>query len=516
MPIEIRRGEPTPPIAFGSPGHGVPAPGSLPRRLSGAVAEVPAGLIERLGSACRLVETAEALDEAGRDWWPLALTWAVAGELPSRPAAIARPASAAEVAAVLRICNEARLPVTPAGGRSGVCGASIPVHGGVALDLTAMSGVTAVDTTSLLVDVLPGTFGDVLEDELRDMWGLTLGHWPQSIQLSTVGGWIACRSAGQYSTRYGKIEDMVAGLDIVLADGTELRTGGRAPRTASGPDLTQVFVGSEGTLGVVTSATLRVWPAPAGDQRSVWGFASFADGLDACRRILRRGVAPAVLRLYDAVESTRTFTLETNALIVLDEGDPTDVSATMQIVAAECAATPGTMRLEDALVERWLEHRNDVSALPSLVAGGIVLDTVEVAARWSTLPQLYTEAVGALRRLEGMVAASAHQSHAYPDGACLYFTWASRLPAGAAPGGPEADQIYRDAWDVVTGVTLRLGGALSHHHGVGLNRGRYLAEALGPGASRVLRDIKAALDPHGILNPGKLGLPSPWGPPGWP
>ncbi len=511
MPIEVRRGEPTPPIAFGTAREG-----SRPRRLSGDAAEIPAGLVERLRSACPLVEAAEDLDEAGRDWWPLALTWAVAGEVPARPAAIARPGSAAEVAAVLRICNEARVPVTPAGGRSGVCGASIPVHGGVALDLTAMSGITAVDGTSLLIDVLPGTFGDVLEDELRETWGLTLGHWPQSIQLSTVGGWVACRSAGQYSTRYGKIEDMVAGLDVVLADGTALRTGGRAPRTATGPDLTQIFVGSEGTLGVVTSATLRVWPTPRGDQRSAWGFASFADGLDACRRILRRGVTPAVLRLYDVVESTRTFSLDTNALIVLDEGDPEDVTTTMQIVAAECAATPAAVRLEDTLVGHWLEHRNDVSSLPALVTGGIVLDTVEVAARWSTLAQLYLEALAALRPLEGMLAASAHQSHAYPDGACLYFTWAGRLPAGASPGGPEADEVYRRAWDAVTGVTLRLGGALSHHHGVGLNRGRYMAEALGAGATGVLRDIKAALDPRGILNPGKLGLPSPWGPPTWP
>lgn len=516
MAMDTRRGEPTPPIPFGPAPGPVPPAGTRGRHLGGVDVEVPAAVMARLAAACPLDSDDAALDEAGRDWWPLALGWAVAGELPSRPEVIARPSSAAQVADVLRICNDAVIPVTPAAGRSGVCGASIPVHGGVTLDLTAMAGIVDVDDVSLLVRVAPGTFGDVFEDELRSAHRLTLGHWPQSMQLSTVGGWLACRSAGQYSTRYGKIEDMVAGLDVVLADGTSLTTGGRAPRSAVGPDLTQLFVGSEGTLGVITGATLRVHPVPRGEQRSAWGFASFADGLDACRRILRRGATPAVLRLYDSVETARTFKVDTNALIVLDEGDPGGVEATMAVVGAECAAAPGVVRLEGRLVDHWLEHRNDVSALPALVSRGIVLDTVEVAARWSVLPHLYEEAVGALHELDGMLAASAHQSHAYPDGACLYFTWAIRLPDGAVVGGPEADAAYRRAWDAVTSVTLRQGGTLSHHHGVGLNRSRYVEEALGTGATAVLRAVKASLDPAGILNPAKLGLGSPWGAAPWP
>ncbi len=238
---------------------------------------------------------------------------------------------------MLSVCNEARVPVTAAGGRSGVCGASVPVHGGVVLDLTAMAGVTDVDDTSLVVSVLPGTFGHELEAELRDRHGLTLGHWPQSVELSTVGGWVACRSAGQYSTRYGKIEDMVVGLDVVLADGRTITTGGM-PRQAVGPDLTQLFVGSEGTLGVITGARLRAHPVPPGERRAAYGFDSFADGLDACRRILRRGATPAVLRLYDEAESKRSYGTEgTNVLLVLDEGEPALVDATMAIVAHECS-----------------------------------------------------------------------------------------------------------------------------------------------------------------------------------
>src|SRR5205807_9287211 len=207
--------------------------------------------------------------------------------------AVARPRSAAEVCAVLRICDEARVPVTPVAGRSGVCGASVPAFGGVALDLCGLAGLLEVDGDSLLVDVAPGTFGDVLEAELRAGHGVTLGHWPQSMALSTVGGWLACRSAGQYSTRYGKIEDMVVGLEVVLADGRVVRTGGSGPRAAVGPDLTQLFVGSEGTLGVITEARLRVHPTAPVERRAAYGFASFAEGLDACQRILRRGATPA-------------------------------------------------------------------------------------------------------------------------------------------------------------------------------------------------------------------------------
>ena len=198
----------------------------------------------------------------------------------------------------------------------------MPVHGGVVLDLTALDGIVGVDDTSLVLDVRAGTFGTPLEAELRAEHGVTLGHWPQSIDLSTVGGWLACRSAGQLSTRYGKIEDMVLGLDVVLADGRTLHTGG-APRAAVGPDLTQVFVGSEGTLGVITGARLRVHPAPTGEVRAAFRFPSFTDGLDVCRRILRRGATPAVLRLYDAIEGDRHFgTGDGNMLLVLDEGDP--------------------------------------------------------------------------------------------------------------------------------------------------------------------------------------------------
>ena len=462
-------------------------------------------VVARLRAACADVRLDDsARTDSSRDWWPLAMVWARDGEVPARPAAVVRPASVDEVRAVLAACNDARVPVTAAAGRSGVCGAAVPVFGGVVLDLTALAGIVSVDDESLLIDVLPGTWGDSLEEELRSAHGLTLGHWPQSIELSTVGGWVACRSAGQYSTRYGKIEDMVVGLEVVLADGRVITIGGTAPRGATGPDLAGLFVGSEGTLGVITKARLRVHPVPTGEGRRAYAFASFADGLDVCREVLRRGATPAVLRLYDHRESRRSFDVEDgNVLIALDEADQAVVDAVIGIVDDIAAAYRGE-RLDDGLVDRWLHHRNEVSGLADAINRDVVVDTCEIAGRWGALAGLYERAIADVKAVPGAWVCSAHQSHAYTDGACLYFTF-----AGQREG--DADGFYRDVWDALTRATQDAGCAISHHHGIGMNRARFMREAWGD-AFDTLVTVKQALDPNGILNPGKLGLPSPFGP----
>jgi len=499
--MQTNRGEPTPPIAFGGDAAGVRD------RLEGVRVDVTADLRDRLAATGAAVCVAPAeIGEASRDWWPLAMIWALDDQVTARAALVVRPHSAGEVAAVLRLCNDARVPVTAAAGRSGVCGASVPLFGGVLLDLTALAGIVAVDSTSMLVDVLPGTFGDVFEDELRETHDVTCGHWPQSMALSTVGGWIACRGAGQLSTRYGKIEDMVTGLDVVLADGTLVTTGG-APRAAVGPDLTQLFVGSEGTLGVIVGARLRLHPLPPAEIHAAFAFTSFTEGLDAMRRIVQRGATPAVLRLYDAIEGDRNFkTGDAIVLLALDEGDAHVVEATRRIVDEECTAA-GSLDL--ALVEQWMGHRNDVSALEALISRGFVVDTMEVAASWRALPDVYEKATAAILAVEHTMVASAHQSHSYTDGACLYFTFAGKPPES------ERESYYRAAWDAGQRAVLDAGGALSHHHGIGLNRGRFVADALGAGFG-VLQRVKDTLDPNGILNPGKLGLTSPFGAVPWP
>lgn len=493
-------GAPTPPIALDL------TTGGASPRLGGERVTVPDEVVAALATATggAVTTTAAELAEASRDWWPLAMTWAADGGVPGLASVVVRPADHDQVAAVLAICNAAKIPVTAAGGRSGVCGSSVPLFGGVVLDLCGLVGIRSVDTDSLVVDVLCGTFGDHFEHELATTWGVTVGHWPQSVALSTVGGWLACRGAGQLSNRYGKIEDMVVGLDVVLADGTTLHTGGNA-RQSSGPDLNQLFVGSEGTLGVITGARLRLHPLPSSRQTSAWGFGSFAEGLDACRRMLRRGAAPAVLRLYDDIEANRSYgTGDQHVLLILDEGDATMVSATMAVAHEECEATAGVSRLDDGLVEQWLGHRNDVAALESLISKGFVVDTMEVTAPWAVIDDVYRAVTSSIAAVEGTLVASAHQSHAYPDGACLYVTFAGRVDAG------DRDAYYRAVWDAGTLAALGVGASLSHHHGVGVNRARFMSAALGGGLD-VLQAVKDALDPSGILNPGKLGLASPFG-----
>ncbi len=504
-----------PPAGPGAPTAPIEIAGgaaSASAHLAGMV-PVPDPLIDRIRKTGALVSTDHAVRaEASRDWWPGAMLWATDGEVPGLAGVVVRPADAGQVAAVLRLCNAAKVPVTAAGGRSGVCGASVPAFGGVVLDTTALTGIVSIDEESLVLDVAPGTFGDLLEHDLRSR-GLTLGHWPQSVALSTVGGWLACRGAGQLSNRYGKIEDMVLGLDVVLADGTALSTGG-APRSAVGPDLTQLFVGAEGTLGIITGARLRLHPAPAHERWAAFSFDTFGAANDVCRRVVQRGATPAVLRVYDAIEADRSYqTGDRAVLLVMDQGDPVIVDAAMTVVDEVCAdPAAGASPLDEALVGRWLSHRNEVSALEALISKGYVLDTMEIAAPWSTLEAIYAAATAALRDVPGAMAASAHQSHSYADGACLYFTFAGK-PADDDP--EDRDRMYRAFWDAGQRAVLANGGALSHHHGVGLNRSRFVEEALGGGFG-VLQSVKDALDPNGILNPGKFGLRSPFGEVGYP
>jgi alkyldihydroxyacetonephosphate synthase len=239
-------------------------PSVIAERLGGKRVGVSAEVLDQLkASGAEIIDDDAARAEAGRDWWPIAIGWAAQGKVPTRPAVVVRPHDTEQVSAVLAIAERAGIPVTPMAGRSGVCGGSIPLFGGISLDLTALDALYSVDEESLLADVGAGMFGPDLEVALSAVGsGYTLGHWPQSMDLSTVGGWLACRGAGQYSTRYGKIEDMVIGLEVVLADGRIIHTEGHGPRAATGPNLTQLFVGSEGTLGVITRARLRIHAPP--------------------------------------------------------------------------------------------------------------------------------------------------------------------------------------------------------------------------------------------------------------
>ncbi len=480
----------TPPIEFG--GDATDTSQHWPSPLAGA------GDLEAIAATCPTSTDEHDVREHSRDWWPLAMSWSLKNEVPARAWAVCRPRDTAEVSALLAVCSARNIPVTVSGGRSGVCGAAVPRAGGVVLDTASLQGVGEIDVVSGIIEVLAGTYGPDLENSAR-AHGLTVGHFPQSFDISTVGGWIAARGAGQYSTRYGKIDDMVHALEVVLADGTVVTTGG-APAAAVGPDLGELILGSEGTLGVVTRAWLRAHPAPEADRRAAFVFATFSDGLEACRRAVRNGATPAVLRLYDGAESKRSHGGDgvEATLLVFDEGASAIVEATMSVVHEACLAL-GARPADTALVDAWMHHRNDTSALQALTRKGFVVDTMEVAAAWSRLDAVVDQVESAILAVPYARAATCHLSHSYVDGACLYFSFA------ASPPSDEFDATYRALWDAGQSAALAAGANLSHHHGVGLNRAGYMTDALGAGMS-VLRAVKSALDPNGILNPGKLGL----------
>jgi alkyldihydroxyacetonephosphate synthase len=441
----------------------------------------------------------ETLAKHSHDTWCLLLLRELRGTLTARPLCIVNPTRVEQVSALLAYANQQRLAVVPFGGGSGVCGGVQPPEGAVVVDLRRMNRIVEINETALLVRVQAGMMGNVFEAELNAA-GYSTGHFPQSIEVSTVGGWIATRAAGQYSTRYGSIEDIVLALEVVLPDGRAVRTR-VGPRSATGPDVRQIFLGSEGTLGVVTEATLRIFPRPESSVAAAYSFTSMHDGLEAIRHIMRAGWKPPVVRLYDAIETARLFTsvstTENCLLLLLSEGPPALTAAESAACANVCADHCGEA-LGPEPVQHWIEERNQVPGFQPFLERGFVLDTIEVATTWDRIHDLYREVIAALQQVEGIVVASGHSSHSYPQGTNIYFTFVAR------PEDPaRCEDTYLTCWRQAMEATLRCDGTISHHHGIGRLRVPWMRRELGGGVD-VLRSIKGALDPNGIMNPGAL------------
>ncbi len=442
--------------------------------------------------------------EYGRDLWPQAQIWQRQGRNPFPPDLVAWPGSVAEIQALVRICREHRVPLVPYGAGSGVCGSAIPEYGGLVMDLKRLSAIRHLDPVSGLVEAECGLIGQHLEDQLQAE-GWTMGHFPSSITTSTLGGYLATRSAGQLSSRYGKIEDMVVGLEAVLPDG-QLWRSVVAPRSATGPDLKHLLIGSEGTLGVITAATMRIWPLPPVRRFESHVFPSVAPGLHAIREVMQRGLRPAVIRLYDEADTSLALgsvglEAEGCLLIWMLEGDGATVDLEAAAVAAAALGHGGTA-MGPAPGEHWYAHRysmgyRQTQILPDAVG---LVDTFEVATTWANLMPLYD----AVRRaLKSHAYTMAHFSHAYPEGCSIYFTaiW-------GAETAESSETAYRNAWEDALSACRSAGGTISHHHGIGRQKAAWLKEELGP-AYDMLVTIKAALDPDGIFNPGNLGLGRP-------
>jgi alkyldihydroxyacetonephosphate synthase len=413
---------------------------------------------------------------------------------------VAFPRTTEQVAAILGWAGETGTAVVPRGGGSGVCGGAQASRRSVVLDLSEMREVIAVDEESQVVEVQAGIRGDRLEAALGER-GLTVGHYPQSLAISSVGGWIASRSAGQASAGYGAIEDVLQGLVAVLAYGRVVRLRA-VPRSAAGPDLRQLFVGSEGTLGVVTEATLSVARLPDSVRWICATPDSFGEGMTLAREVMQRDLRPLVVRLYDAPDAGLAFGAMGHPggpVLLLGFADERGPDA-----EAARTLTDGAKALDEGYGDHWWKHRFDAVQTYQAITGterslgsGVVVDTMEVATLWSGLTGLY-ESVGAVlgRHAE---AVGCHLSHPYRSGASLYFTFLIRTPGDRAAG-----DVYLRCWREAAEACHGAGGTMSHHHGVGVLKAPFMEEELGPGGLAALRAVKAALDPSGVLNPGKL------------
>ncbi|GAA5204113.1 FAD-binding oxidoreductase [Microbacterium jejuense] len=431
------------------------------------------------------------------------------------PDAVVAPVDHAGVAAVLRACDGRRIAVVPFGGGTSVVGGVDPVRGAqravIALDLSRTASLCALDEVSQLATFGAGTTGPQAE-ELLGARGYTLGHFPQSYLYASLGGFAATRSSGQASRGYGRFDDLVHALRVATPRG-DLDLG-RAPASAAGPDLRELFLGSEGAFGVLTEVTVRIRPVPAATSYRAWTFPDFASGAAAFREATQRGLRPTVLRLSDETET------RVNAAM---GGHLTRLRGCLAVATFEGATTAEAEQARDALdavfaahgaksrgedpARSWERGRFASPGLrDTLMDIGVLAETLETATTWANLPALKTAVTAALGA--SLAAAGTkpivmcHISHVYPAGASLYFTVVAALTED-----PRAQ--WAGAKDAASRAIGEAHGTITHHHAVGRDHRAYLETEIGPLGVALLRAVKATLDPNGIMNPGALVAPAP-------
>ncbi|MFF5036382.1 FAD-binding oxidoreductase [Nocardia salmonicida] len=427
------------------------------------------------------------------------------------PDAVVFPADHPQVLALLGYCAEHGIAVVPFGGGTSVVGGVDPVRGQfdtvIALDLRRLDTLTAVDPASGTATLGAGLTGPQAE-ALLGAHGLSLGHFPQSFEFASIGGFAATRSSGQASAGYGRFDDMVERLVIATPQGTlDL---GRAPASAAGPDLRELFVGSEGALGIITSVTLRVHPVPETVGYQAWSFPDFATGAAALRTVVQAGAAPTVMRLSDEAETglnlARSADVGGNPVsgclaITTFEGSRAHVAARSAEASALLAASGGTA-LGEAPARQWEHGRFAAPYMrDALLDVGVLCETLETATSWANLANLKVKVTGALMDALGSQGTPAlvmcHISHTYPTGASLYFTVVAKQL-----DDPIAQ--WRIAKSAASDAMVAAGGTITHHHAVGADHRPWMGAEIGDLGVRVLRAVKRELDPTGVLNPGKL------------
>ena len=447
------------------------------------------------------------------------------GDARGAPDAVTRPGSHEEVAATLAVCADEGVAVVPFGGGTSVVGGVEPLRGGLraalTLDLGRLDRLLDLDARSLTATFEAGTVGRRAEALLAGQ-GLTLGHFPQSFEYATLGGYLATRSAGQASTGFGRFEHLVLGLRCASPAG-ELRVD-PVPASAAGPALRELLVGSEGAFGVITETTLAVRPTPADRRYEGWSFPSFEAGTEALRELAQAGAAPDVARLSDRGETALGLAqagsgggVAARALrrylglrgqrrpclaVVGWEGERGENVRRRRRAAKTLRATGG-LALASGPGRAWAGSRFEGPYLrDDLLALGVLAETLETATTWSGLAPLYRAVSGALERAlveRGTPPlVGCHVSHVYRSGASLYFTVLARQERGA-----ELEQ-WRAAKRAASDAIVASGGTITHHHAVGTAHRPWLEAERGKLGVEALRAVKKRLDPAGIMNPGKL------------
>ena len=440
-----------------------------------------------------------------KDTTLLAYNWTLEGKLAGLPDFIVWPDTAEQISSILKLANEEKIPVIPFSEGSGVVGGAIPIYGGIMLDMKKFNKVIEINDKDLTVTVEAGMNGMNLERYLNAK-GYTGGHIPQSLYTSSVGGWIAHRAAGQFSTKYGKIEDILMGMELVLPQGEIIKFKTIA-RASTGPQLDKFFIGGEGTLGIVTQATLKIWPYPEKRALISYAFPTFEDSLEATRLILRQQIYPAVIRIYDAEETYRHFGHIEKAkdkvmVVFVCEGIERLVNLEETITKEVCEQNNGIECGEEP-VEHWFETRFRVTETSSTPTFKMVADTIEIGFLWDNAAKMYQNVLEATKQVKGVIMMTAHVSHFYPNGIGFYFTF-----AGIPPEEKTDLEFYQEVWNTVVKTVEEAGGSFGHHHGVGVTRSHWMPVEWGK-SFETLKAIKKLLDPNNILNPGKI-YESPW------
>ncbi len=434
-----------------------------------------------------------------------------AHDMSDAPDVVLTPASHNEIMNALKLCSEQRIAVVPYGGGTSVVGGLEPqalaYEGLVALDVSRLNAVTNVDAKSRMATLQPGLRLPEAEQQLT-AHGFTIGHFPQSYEYATIGGAAAARSSGQSSAGYGRFDANVLALTVATPAGTI--SLGRAPKSAAGPDLRQLFLGSEGALGVITELTVALHPAPETRVYEAWRFETFHQGIEALRVLTQDGPLPTVLRLSDEAETALNLARPSEIgrsatggclAIIGHEGTPQSVEERKAAVSRILMGA-GAEPAEPNAGERWAQDRFRGPYLrDALLDAGAIVETLETVTFWSKLEGLYSATSEALRNAltsQGTPPVIlCHVSHVYPAGASLYFT------IGCAQLDDPVTQ-WRQAKAAASDAILAAGGSITHHHGVGIDHRHWYAREIGPLGVGIVEAVKARLDPAGILNPGIL------------